>query len=97
MRYTFDTITISGKKYRWLEPIIMTRDERARISFGSATAMPANSELTVVWLAGNTGRWMWWDASDIPAEFKGFVEAFEKIPLRRYEYDRHNLLRQFVR
>ena len=97
MRYTFEPIVISGKKYRWLEPVVVTRVNRARISFSSATALPANDELTVIWLAGNTGRWMWWEASDIPKEFKGFVETFEKIPLRRYEYDRHNLLRRFVR
>lgn len=97
MRYTFDPIIINNKKYRWLEPVIVTRADRQRISFSSATALPANEELDVVWLAGNTGRWMWWEASEIPMEFKGFVEAFEKVPPRRYEYDPRNLLRGFVK
>lgn len=97
MRYTFDAITIGGKKYRWLEPVVITRDERARISFSSATALPSNKELAVVWLAGNTGKWDWWECSEVPDEFKVFVEEFMTIPRRNYTYDRHNLLRQFVR
>lgn len=97
MRYTFEPIVISGKKYRWLEPVVVTCSSRQRISFSSAVALPANDELTLVWLAGNTGKWDWWECSEVPDEFKVFVEEFMTIPRRNYTYDRHNLLRRFVR
>lgn len=97
MRYTFEPIIIGKKKYRWLEPVVVTRSSRQRISFSSATATPANEELDVVWLAGNTGRWDWWEKQELPDEFKVFYEDFMIIPRRYYTYDQQQLLRQFVR
>ena len=97
MRYTFDPIIINGKKYRWLEPVVVTNTSRQRISFSSATALPANDDLDIIWLAGNTGRWDWWVQSEVPEDFKVFVEDFKAIPPRRYEYDPRNLLRRFVK
>ena len=96
MRYTFDPIIVDGRKYRWLEPIVVTCSSQQRISCSSATALPANDDLKIIWMAGNTGRWKVWETQDIPTEFKVFVEDFETIPQRWYEYDPRNLLRAFL-